>query len=204
MRGLLLVLCLVFFATSASAQDSSERAQIIRQINNYFNDLVHLQGEFTQIDASGHRRNGIFYLQRPGRIRFEYFPRGSLTVVANGRWVNVVEEQFPNSVQRYPLQETPLAFLLAGSIDIEKDADVRGLLRESDKILLHLRDNKSSQKGEITLIFDQPDLALRQWIITDPQGRKTLITLSQLVEGIPLDQRLFIVETPRQPQRGRQ
>ena len=204
MRFLLLVLSLVFLAVPAPAQESSERAQIIRQINDYFNELVHLQGEFTQIDASGHRRNGIFYLQRPGRIRFEYFPRGSLTVVANGRWVNIIEEQFPNAVQRYPLEETPLAFLLAGNIDIEKDADIHGLLRESDKILLHLRDNKSSQKGEITLIFDQPTLALRQWIITDPQGRRTLIRLSQLIEGIPLDQRLFSVEAPRQLQRGRQ
>ncbi|MCY4032236.1 MAG: outer-membrane lipoprotein carrier protein LolA [Hyphomicrobiales bacterium] len=204
MRLLLLVLGFVFLATPAPAQDSSERAQIIGQINDYFNELVHLQGEFAQIDASGHRRDGIFYLQRPGRIRFEYFPRGSLTVVANGRWVNVVEAQFPNSVQRYPLEETPLAFLLAGNIDIEKDADIRGLFRENDKILLHLRDNKSSQKGEITLIFDQPVLALRQWIITDPQGRRTLIRLSQLIEGIPLDQRLFTVETPRPFQRGKQ
>ena len=204
MKVLLLAISLGFFAIPAFAQDSSERRQLIKQINSYFNELVYLQGEFTQIEASGHRRSGVFYLQRPGRIRFEYFPRGSLTVVANRSWVNIAEQQFPDSIQRYPIDQTPLAFLLANDIDIERDADILGLFRESDKILLHIRDNKNSEKGEITLIFDQPAIALQQWIITDTQGRKTLIKLSQLIEGIPLDQRLFILEAPQQPDRGRQ
>lgn len=204
MRVLLLVISFALFAIPSFAQDSSGRAQAIEQINRYFNELVHLQGRFTQIDAKGHRRDGAFYLQRPGRIRFEYFPRGSLTVVANGKWVNIAEEQFPDSVQRYPLEQTPLAFFLADNIDIERNAEILGFYQETDKILLHLRDNKRSEKGEITLVFDRPTLTLRQWVISDPQGRKTLVRLSQLIEGVPIDQRLFTLEAHQKNRRGRQ
>ncbi|MCY4048332.1 MAG: outer membrane lipoprotein carrier protein LolA [Hyphomicrobiales bacterium] len=204
MRVLLLVISFALFANPSFAQDPSGRAQAIEQINRYFNELVHLQGRFTQIDARGHRRDGAFYLQRPGHIRFEYFPRGSLTVVSNGKWVNIVEEQFPDSIQRYPLEQTPLAFLLADNINIERNADILGFYQESDKILLHLRDNKNSERGEITLVFDQPTLALRQWVITDPQGRKTLVRLSQLIEGVPIDQQLFTLDAPQQLRQGKQ
>ena len=203
MRVFLLCLCLLLGAPAASAQEEGlDRAAVVAQINDYLNGIVHLQGRFTQIDAQGRRGSGVFYLQRPGRIRFEYLPRGSLLVVADGQWVNVVEGAFRSEVQRYPLRQTPLALLLRQRIDIAKDAEVLDLRRESGNILLRLRDGEGQRQGELTLIFEQPRLRLRQWIITDPQGRKTLVALSDLLEGVPVDARLFALEVPRAPQRG--
>ena len=197
MKVFLLALCLLLAAPVASAQESApQRDETLAQINAYLNDIVHLQGRFTQLDAAGRRGTGVFYLQRPGRIRFEYLPKGSLLVVADGQWVNVVEGAFRSDVQRYPLEQTPLALLLRERIDIAKDAEVLDLRRESGNILLRLRAGDRRQQGELTLIFEQPRLRLRQWIITDPQGRKTLIALSQLLEGVPVDARLFALEAP--------
>ena len=203
MRLVLLCLCLLLGAPAASAQDEGpDRAEAIAQISAYLNDIVHLQGRFTQLDAQGRRGTGIFYLQRPGRIRFEYLPRGSLLVVADGQWVNVVEGAFRSDVQRYPLEQTPLALLLRERIDIAEDAEVLDLQRESGSILLRLRAKGEQRQGELTLVFEQPRLRLRQWIITDPQGRKTLVALSELLEGVPVDARLFVLETTGASQRG--
>ncbi len=204
MRFFLLALCLLLAAPVASAQESApQRDETLAQINAYLNDIVHLQGRFTQLDAAGRRGTGVFYLQRPGRIRFEYLPKGSLLVVADGQWVNVVEGAFRSEVQRYPLQQTPLALLLRERIDIAKDAEVLDLRRESGNILLRLRAGDAGQQGELTLIFEQPRLRLRQWIITDPHGRKTLVALSRLLEGVPVDARLFALEAPAAGARDR-
>ena len=203
MRFFLPCLCLLLCAPVAAAQEEApDRAQTVAQISDYLNGIVHLQGRFTQLDAQGRRGSGVFYLQRPGRIRFEYLPKGSLLVVADGQWVNVVEGAFRSEVQRYPLQQTPLALLLRPRIDIAKDAEVLDLRRESGNILLRLRDRERQRQGELTLVFEQPRLRLRQWIVTDPQGRKTLVALSSLLEGVPVDARLFALEAPPARQRG--
>ena len=203
MRFLLLSLCLLLCAPAALSQEGeAEARQVIGEINDYLNGIEHLQGRFVQIDAGGRRAEGIFHMQRPGRIRFEYLPRGSLLVVADGEWVNVVEGAFRDSVQRYPLEQTPLALLLRGGIDISRDAELLGLQLESGRVLLRLRGAEAAQQGDVTLIFAYPDLRLRQWIITDAQGRRTLIELSNLLQGVPVDARFFSVETLRTPRRG--
>lgn len=208
LRVFFLFLCLLLLSLAISASvvlargEAEDTAPIIQRINDYLNGISHLQGSFTQINSRGERANGTFFLQRPGRIRFEYLPKDSLLVVADGRWVNVVEQGFGGSIQRYPLRQTPLGFLLREHIDIARDADVLDLRQESNRIFLRLRDSGSSQQGELTLIFEQPLLRLRQWIITDAHGRKTLISLSNLLEGIPVDRRLFVLDLPRGPQRG--
>ena len=175
--------------------------QTVEQINAYFNNLTHLQGRFTQADPDGRQSQGVFFLQRPGRLRFEYVPEGSLLVVANGDWVNVIEGKFRKEVQRYPVDQTPLAFLLKDNINIFDDAELLGLRRESDKIILHLGIKNASQHGEITFVFDYPVLRMRQWILSDLQGRRTIVTLSDLTTGIPVHERLFFVEIPKRPVR---
>lgn len=186
-----LLLPAIWANDTLAKEGREDTAQVIQQINDYLNGISHLQGSFTQINSRGERGRGIFFLHRPGRIRFEYLPKGSLLVVANGQWVNVVEDDFDGTVQRYPLDQTPLAFLLRERIDIVKDGNLLDLRQESNRIFLRLRESRFSQSGELTLIFEQPILRLRQWIITDAHGRKTLISLSNLLEGVPVDKRLF-------------
>lgn len=192
-------------AMSAEGEGEGEgRAEaeiLLEAIESYLNGITHLQGRFTQLDARGEQVDGIFHMQRPGRIRFEYLPRGGLLVVADGNWVHMVEQQFEGEAQRYPLEQTPLALLLREEIDLAATADVLQLRREGNRVLLRLRQKGEEAQGDLTLVFEGQDLRLRQWIITDTRGRKTLITLSQLLEGVPVDPRLFSVDT-RPPRRG--
>lgn len=188
-------------AEEGEGEGRAEAEILLEAIESYLNGITHLQGRFTQLDARGEQADGIFYLQRPGRIRFEYLPRGGLLVVADGDWVHMVEQQFEGEAQRYPLAQTPLALLLREEIDLAATADVLQLRREGDRVFLRLRQKGEEAQGDLTLVFEGQDLRLRQWIITDTRGRKTLITLSQLLEGVPVDQRLFSVDT-RPARRG--
>ncbi|HKA99589.1 MAG TPA: outer membrane lipoprotein carrier protein LolA, partial [Methyloceanibacter sp.] len=49
-----------------------EQTQALERINAYFNNITNLQGSFEQVDATNKQSSGRFYVQRPGKIRFDY------------------------------------------------------------------------------------------------------------------------------------
>ena len=61
----------------------SER-QIVERANAYFNGMSTLTGDFVQTGGDGRRLTGKLYLQRPGKIRFEYDAPATIEVIADG------------------------------------------------------------------------------------------------------------------------
>jgi hypothetical protein len=55
-----------------------QQAKAVQRINAYFNGITNLQGSFEQVDATNKRSTGRFYVQRPGKIRFDYAPPSGL------------------------------------------------------------------------------------------------------------------------------
>src|SRR5262249_1653194 len=55
------------------AFDAKQRVMIER-VNAYLTSVQSLIGDFVQVGPDGGRSAGKFYLQKPGRIRFEYDP----------------------------------------------------------------------------------------------------------------------------------
>ena len=51
--------------TPETSQFDPEAVAQIGKINAYFNNIIHLEGRFTQIDPNNDRTNGRFYVQRP-------------------------------------------------------------------------------------------------------------------------------------------
>src|SRR5262249_14220614 len=47
---------------------------LIDRINAYFTNMQTLVGDFVQIGPDGRRSEGQFYIQKPGKVRFEYNP----------------------------------------------------------------------------------------------------------------------------------
>src|SRR5882672_7269077 len=53
--------------------DTTQRATL-EKVNNYFNSVTTLVGKFVQVGPDGNKTEGLFYMQKPGKIRFEYDP----------------------------------------------------------------------------------------------------------------------------------
>ena len=58
----------------------------MQRINAYFNGITNLQGNFEQIESNNKHTKGRFYVQRPGKLRFDYDPPSSLRIVADGNF----------------------------------------------------------------------------------------------------------------------
>ena len=71
MRYLLLILLMVFPLTAAQAQ-SAKRPPAVVQAEKYLQSLDTAKARFLQTSQDGSQLTGTFYLNRPGKLRFEY------------------------------------------------------------------------------------------------------------------------------------
>ncbi len=170
--------------------------QDLDRVSAYLNSLTALTGAFTQIDQTGEMSEGTFYMLRPGRVRFDYkSPKDAPVLVSDGQWFSV-EDRKLKSVARYPLNSTPLSLLLKADVDLASDSRVVNVERQPGMLSVTARDEKGLAQGELTMIFRDPGLELRNWIIKDAQGFYTTIAVRDLREGIKLDPALFKVKEP--------
>ena len=75
--------------TAAATALSAEDKALVDKAAAYLQNLAAAKGEFIQTDGRGRTLRGTFYLQRPGKARFEYAPPSGLLIVSDGSNVNV-------------------------------------------------------------------------------------------------------------------
>ena len=77
----------------------------------------------------GRQVSGVLYLQRPGKLRFEYNKPSTMEVVSDGSTV-LVRDRKLNTSDPYPISQTPLKFLLSAKIDLVHDVSVKRVATE--------------------------------------------------------------------------
>ena len=77
-------MCTVVLFGAGPGSGSSD-AELDR-IERYLNSLQTLQSKFVQNNPDGSHAHGTLYLQRPGRMRFEYDPPTPIRLYANGNF----------------------------------------------------------------------------------------------------------------------
>jgi outer membrane lipoprotein-sorting protein len=160
-----------------------EQTKAVQRINAYFNGITNLQGSFDQVDANDKHTSGRFYVQRPGKIRFDYAPPSALRIVADGHSL-AIEDSDLKTIEKYPIGSTPFRLLLADAVDLARDAHVVGVESDQGTLAISLEDKTGDAAGSIKLVFDTgPELQLKQWLITDAQGLTTTVTVNDIVSG---------------------
>ncbi len=152
----------------------------IQKANAYFNNVTTMVGDFVQI--SGDRRSeGKIYVQKPGKLRFEYADPASLDIIADGSTVAVIDRQQRSDPEFYFIWQTPLKFLLKDKIDLAKDVSVVDVNSDPNTVTIAVEDKETfGGTSRIKLMFDAAQFQLKQWDVTDPQGNETLVSLFNL------------------------
>jgi outer membrane lipoprotein-sorting protein len=175
-----------------AAAAASDAAQ---QIADHFSNVQTMSGEFVQFGPRGEQTGGKFYIQRPGKIRFNYDKPSAFTVVSDGKSV-VIENVKLKTADLYPLSKTPLKLLLDDKIDLSGDK-VKSVKEEDDLTTIQLADKAVFGGARITMMFDPKSYDLRQWTITDAQGKDTTVMIFNVKQGVKIDQSLFKINTDR-------
>src|SRR5260370_604019 len=82
-----------------------------------------LGGDVVQVGPDGQRTEGQFFIQKPGKVGFEYNPPSPVDVVADGHSV-VVRDRKLDTQQLFSLSQTPLRFVLSDRIDLLRDTNL--------------------------------------------------------------------------------
>ncbi len=201
-RGLLLALALAAGAApSATAAESGnhltrdDRADVQRA-QDYLNGITSLKARFLQIADNGSQAEGTAYLDRPGRLRLQYDPPSPLLVVADGTFL-IVQDKTVDNPSYIPLGQTPAGVLVRANVQLDgKDLHVTRVSRPPGLVAIGVEQADDPGEGELTLVFSDRPLQLRQWQVRDAQGRITTVSLYGVTTGMKLDPKLFEFEMP--------
>lgn len=186
-------------AQAATPLIGDEQIKAVERINAYFNNITNLQGSFEQVDATNKRSTGRFYVQRPGKIRFDYAPPSGLRIVADGRFL-AIEDADLKTVEKYPIQSTPFRLLLTEAVDLGRDSRIIGVESQEGSLAISLEDKSGDAAGSIRLMFESgSELQLKQWMITDAQGLTTRVTVNDIVSGRKVAADFFTSKESFQP-----
>lgn len=174
-------------------QFTDEQKADLDRVSAYLNGMHTLQGGFTQIDPNGGIDEGTLYIEKPGRMRFEYRPPNPILVVSDGSTVAVKNSRL-NTVDRYPLWTTPLDLLLSDRINLRHNSIIVGVEHQQGMLVIQARSHSKSAQGSITMVFADPELELRQWTVVDAQGLSTTVALRDVKQGVDLAPSLFVLD----------
>ncbi len=174
----------------------AQRTQVDKA-SAYLSSLQQLVGNFVQIGPDGSRVKGDFFIQKPGKIRFEYDPPSPIQIIADGESV-VVRDRKLATQDLYPLSQTPLRYLLSERIDLLRDTNVVGV-RADDTFVTIVIEERQPLVGtsRLVMMLGAKDYQLKQWTITDPQGYDTTVAVSNLDRSKRPDPDMFKIDYTR-------
>jgi outer membrane lipoprotein-sorting protein len=149
--------------------NETDRADVMR-IESYLNNLKNISADFLQIGDNGEIMRGTIAIQRPGKMRVNYDPPSKDFIIADGTSVHPVK--------------------LSGDVTITK------FQRFPAKLEMTLVQTNDAGAGQLTLVFEDRPLKLRQWKVLDPQGRTTGVNLENVREDITFPAKMFYFVPP--------
>ncbi len=191
MKQIAIALALILAAPAAWAADKLP----LSQISNYLNQLKTVQTTFTQVNDDGSLSTGKLWLQRPGKMRFEYDPPNNAVVMARAGTVQIFDPKSNQPPEQYPLKRTPLSLVLARNVNLSQANMVVGHDFDGTATVVTAQDPKNPESGRIELMFTSDPVELRKWVIHDNAGSQTTVLLGPLTEGGRLDQSVFSKKT---------
>jgi len=200
--GLAAIAGLAALPAAAQTALSAEDRATLAQAQTYLQNLTSAQGNFVETTGA-QRREGRFYLQRPGKMRFEYTNPAGLLVVSDGNNVKRYDPRL-NVFRQVPLGMTPLSTFLARNVRLDQGVQIDRVTRmQSGAFAITARDQRRPNEGSVILAFAGSPLRLQEWTITDAQGGRTRTQLTSLQPASGLASSLFRLTDPtRRPGRN--
>jgi outer membrane lipoprotein-sorting protein len=173
--------------------DANQKAQAAR-VSSYLSSLQTLVGNFVQVGPDGSKTKGEFYIQKPGKVRFEYEAPTPIDIIADGSSLAVRDRKLATQ-DVYPLSQTPLRFLLSDRIDLLKDTNVVNVTADDVFISVTIEEKQALiGTSRLMLMIGTKDGQLKQWTVTDPQGYDTTVAVYNLDSSKKIDPNLFKID----------
>lgn len=196
MRYFVLALALFAFFLTPVYAATDKRPPSLGKAERYLADLKTAQARFLQTSQDGSQAIGTFYLNRPGKLRFEYDDPIEDFVVADGFFIYFYDAELGEQTNA-PIGQTLADFLLRDDLELSGDVSVTDIKRGGGLLQITLTQTADPDAGSLTLGFDENPMQLKKWRITDPQGIITEVELFQMQTDVKFKDGLFAYIDPK-------
>lgn len=176
--------------SSANTETRLATEKLVSEITSAFASFKTAEGRFTQVAENQSPLAGTFAIRRPRRMRFDYDAPSPLLIVADGTTIAVADREL-ETVDRFPLSNSILRFLLQEDPDFEAKAKIVNVEQNDQFIAIMLADKLEQTEGNLSLLFSNPDYELLGWRIVDSIGATTEVYLHDVKKNHKLSPRLF-------------
>ena len=173
-----LLLFFIFFTSELSATIKND---IIKNLNNIDN----LSFKFEQ-NINSKIENGKCTIKYPKKILCNYDLRNKKVLVSNG---NSLVIKTLNSYFIYPLEKTPLNFILDKEFLIKKILNLNERIIDKNFINYNFNENES----EINIFFDKKTYNLIGWQTLDIYQNLSITYLFSIIKNQKLNKDLFLL-----------
>lgn len=184
---------LIFAATPAHAQMKNDPE--VKKAEAYLQSLSTAKADFIQTSSAGSRLSGQFYLNRPGKLRFNYNEVKDF-VVADGIFIYFYDSQLGEQ-SNAPIGQTLADFLLREDLRLSGDLAVQQVFKKDGMTHIDIVQSDDPSAGHIELVFSDVPYELNRWRVTDAAGETTEIVLKNMQKGMKLDNNLFGYKDPK-------
>lgn len=198
---IVVTLALFLLAFPVYAETPLDTKAETTKILTYLNTLKTAQARFVQTAHDGTQFVGTFYLERPGKLRFEYDEPVEDFIVADGTFIYYYDAELGEQ-SNAPIGQTLADFFLRKDISFDGDINVQSVRRAPNMLLITLAQAEDPAAGSITFGFrenegeNKDELSLKKWRVVDPQGLITEVELFYLRDGITHPGGLFAYIDP--------
>ncbi len=183
-------------AAWAAAGLSAEDQAAVSRIEDYINSIDTLQARFIQLNPNGRFVEGVLYIQRPGRLRFEYDPPIPYRLIVDGGRVIFYDAEL-DAPAYLSIDDTPLDILLADKVSLSNGVEVTKVERGPGSLRVTLIWSERRDQGTVQITFSERPLELKKWSLISPKGVAIHIAILDARFGIALDPKLFEFKDPK-------
>ena len=177
----------IFLIFTFSTEVTLPKNKSLKLIKDYLEDIKTLQAEFSQTNQTGDIITGVFFLKKPGKIRFSYDPPQNLQIVSKQQAVLIFDPKNGGSGPlTYPLHSTPLSFLIKSDLSLLINENGESL-ELGDLIIFKVR----NPQYNLNIEFNKNPVSLVGWELENQMGEIIKIRLNNIHKNKYISDEIF-------------
>jgi outer membrane lipoprotein-sorting protein len=184
------------FSFTAHAAFTPQEVKDLRRVEQHLNQTKTFSASFSQTATDGSTANGNFYLERPGKLRWQYTPPNPVTIVLRDGMLAYYDAEL-DELSHIPIDNAVAGFLIQEKISLlESDALTVAIERKESYHIVTITNKETVSDGFLRLLFEDKDSALtmKELEYRDPIGVKTAIVFDNIKYNTALEDNVFSIE----------
>lgn len=193
----LIFLSIIFLYQLSSAQNQ----EIIKEVEKHLNQIKTAKAQFKQIGPEkGMERTGFFYIEKPGKLKWEYLNPKKITVISDNNKVSYYDYEM-EELTKIDQDHTLARLLTTHNISLKKMVNIISIIEKKNSVeVIASKKEKINEMDKypyLVLNFKRkPTLTIDKIIVVNDEITLTEISLTNLDINTPITESEFKFKNP--------